>query len=175
MPKQELFSHIASKFHPPLPVECCEALLNFQLTKGALELDNALVAHKKAAGGARKNDETLKDTLLTALRDAGSAPPLLPALFKQADIHNTSLAYRIIGALAAEGSVVRIQPDLAFEKRAYEQLKDAVVLYLQANTRAQAADLKNAMGVSRKYAIPLLEYFDSKHITKRAGDFRELA
>ena len=71
--------------------------------------------------------------------------------------------------------MVRIQPDLAFEKRAYEQLKDAVVLYLQANTRAQAADLKNAMGVSRKYAIPLLEYFDSKHITKRAGDFRELA
>lgn len=175
MPKQELFSHIASKFHPPLPVECCEALLNFQLAKGALELDNALVAHKKAAGGARKNDETLKDTLLSALRDAASTPPLLPALFKQADIHNTSLAYRIIGALAAEGSVVRIQPDLAFEKRAYEQLKDAVVLYLQANTRAQAADLKNAMGVSRKYAIPLLEYFDSKHITKRAGDFRELA
>ena len=40
---------------------------------------------------------------------------------------------------------------------------------------ASAAELKDAMGTSRKYAIPLLEYFDDKGITRRSGDERVLA
>ena len=64
------------------------------------------------------------------------------------------------------------QPNEAHKKlAALEQaVRDAL-----ANGPASAADLKDAMGLSRKHAIPVLEHFDDTGVTRRVGDARELA
>lgn len=62
-----------------------------------------------------------------------------------------------------------------FTAESLQQLQETTVKYLQEKGSATATELKDAMGTSRKYAIPLLEYFDEKRITKRSGDERSLA
>ena len=62
-----------------------------------------------------------------------------------------------------------------FTAESLQQLQEATVKCLQEKGSATATELKDAMGTSRKYAIPLLEYFDEKRITKRSEDQRCLA
>ncbi|TLM69040.1 MAG: selenocysteine-specific translation elongation factor, partial [Actinobacteria bacterium] len=77
--------------------------------------------------------------------------------------------------LAAEGRVVRIGADLHFAGRAIEDARARLVAALEAAPDGlAAADLRDALGVSRKYAIPLLEWFDAQGVTRREGDLRVL-
>jgi len=88
---------------------------------------------------------------------------------------DAAVARKALSRLAGEGSVVRLSPELHFDAAAVESAREALVACLQARPDgATAADLRDALGVSRKYAIPLLEYFDAQGVTKREGDVRVL-
>ena len=77
--------------------------------------------------------------------------------------------------LASEGKVVRISSELHFSAGAMAGAREALTAHLRAHpTGATAAELRDALGVSRKYAIPLLEYFDAQGLTRREGDVRML-
>jgi selenocysteine-specific elongation factor len=85
------------------------------------------------------------------------------------------VARRVLTRLAAEGRVVRLDQEHHFDAAAVEGARRALVAHLQAHPEgATAAELRDALGVSRKYAIPLLEYFDAQGLTKREGDVRVL-
>ena len=64
--------------------------------------------------------------------------------------------------------------DSYMETGALEGLKAAARAWLEAHGTATAAELKEAMGTTRKYAMPLLEYFDQCGLTRRDGDVRTL-
>ena len=77
--------------------------------------------------------------------------------------------------LEKQGRARRVSGDFAFDADACAALERAVVDRLRACPGATAAELKEAMGVSRKHAIPVLEHFDDTGVTRRVGDARELA
>ncbi|MBK5211013.1 MAG: selenocysteine-specific translation elongation factor [Coriobacteriia bacterium] len=84
---------------------------------------------------------------------------------------------RILGRIASEGGLIRLAGDLHFlpgdvskaEEIVKKALRDAT-----AEAPVSASELCAAMGLSRKYAIPLLEYFDSQGVTRRIGNGRIL-
>ena len=92
-------------------------------------------------------------------------------LFRSLD---ASLGHRALGVLEKQGRARRVSGDFAFDADACAALERGVVDRLRACPGATAAELKEAMGVSRKHAIPLLEHFDAQGITKRDGDVRTL-
>ncbi len=70
---------------------------------------------------------------------------------------------------------MRVQGEMFFHYRAVEGLKSQLQQYATQHEPERLIDVakfKDLAGVSRKYAIPLLEYFDSERITRRAGDKR---
>ena len=69
---------------------------------------------------------------------------------------------------------MRVTKELAFSTEALSQFELAVRTCLANGASASAAELRDAMGTTRKYAIPLLEYFDDKGITRRSGNERVL-
>ena len=79
-----------------------------------------------------------------------------------------------MASLEKAGEAVRITKELAFSTEALSQFEQAVRTRLADRASASAAELRDAMGTTRKYAIPLLEYFDDKGITRRSGDERVL-
>ena len=84
------------------------------------------------------------------------------------------MAGKAASALVDAGRAYRVSSDLLFDAEAIEHAKDAIAAHLQAGKPGTAAALKEVMGTSRKFAVPLLERFDAEGFTKRAGDERTL-
>ena len=79
-----------------------------------------------------------------------------------------------LGDLEEQGCAVKIDRDLYYDAAVFNKLVEAVRAHIEAKGPSLATDLKDAMGVSRKYAIPVLEALDDRGITKRDGDLRTL-
>ena len=73
-------------------------------------------------------------------------------------------------ALIKQKKLIRLTGDLVFHAEAIEKVKSA--LQRRKGQRFSVPEFKQWTNVSRKFAIPLLEYFDREHITRRAGDSR---
>jgi selenocysteine-specific elongation factor len=79
-----------------------------------------------------------------------------------------------IAALVEQGRAVRAGRDLAFTAAAFDQARDAAVELAGANGSVTLAQLRDRLGISRKYAQGLLEAMDANGITRRVGDERVL-
>jgi selenocysteine-specific elongation factor len=73
-----------------------------------------------------------------------------------------------------EGSVIRVTSDFYFLSSAIEQVKTLLAKALAEKGEISAAGFRDLLGSSRKYIIPLLEYFDREGFTLRIGDVRRL-
>ena len=70
--------------------------------------------------------------------------------------------------------LVKISDELVFHRDALEELRRQMAAFKVKSTKIDVAKFKEMTGVSRKYAIPLLEYLDRERVTRRVGDAREI-
>jgi selenocysteine-specific elongation factor len=68
--------------------------------------------------------------------------------------------------------LVKISDELVFHRGALEELRRLVEAQKAKSPKMDVAKFKELTGVSRKYAIPLLEYLDRERVTRRVGDAR---
>ena len=68
--------------------------------------------------------------------------------------------------------MVKLSDDLVFHRQALEQLRHSLATQKSVSPKIDVARFKELTGVSRKYAIPLLEYLDRERVTRRVGDER---
>ncbi len=111
-------------------------------------------------------------TLIRLFADAGLRPPLASDVPRAAAL-DPPLADRMIKLLLRERVLIKID-ELVFHTDALARLK-ADVLRLKAAggaARVDVASFKEKYGISRKFAIPLLEYLDRERVTRRQGDTR---
>ncbi|MDY6881708.1 MAG: selenocysteine-specific translation elongation factor [Desulfatiglans sp.] len=80
----------------------------------------------------------------------------------------------ILEVMVKEGVIVKIKEDLYFHHRAVKDLEKRLVDFLKKNGEITTPQIKDMTGVSRKYTIPLIEYFDKTQVTVRVGDSRVL-
>jgi selenocysteine-specific elongation factor len=81
---------------------------------------------------------------------------------------------RVFQLLVESGEVVKVSAQMAFLKESIEQARTAVQSRIEQMGAVTAADLRDILGTSRKYAIALLEHFDRTGFTVRVGDKRIL-
>ena len=74
----------------------------------------------------------------------------------------------------AERRLVRVKESLYFHAEALGVIQGKLVAYLQQKKEIGPGDMKDLLGITRKYAIPLMEYFDTQRITVRQGEHRVL-
>ncbi|RLC30680.1 MAG: selenocysteine-specific translation elongation factor [Deltaproteobacteria bacterium] len=169
MPREEL----KSKF----PRSAGPRLLNFVLAQmiktGDLvsEEETVHLADHKISLGLDQQD--IKKNILDAYIRGGLTPPYFKELAKQLDI-DPARGREVLMLLVDEGPLIKVKEDLYFYNPAVEELKGRVIDFLKANEEMSTPQFKNIANVSRKYLIPLIEYFDSKNVTIRIGDIRKL-
>ena len=129
-----------------------------------------LTGHRVQLGGQEK---TLMDKIKKILGEQPLAPPDLKEIEKQAGVPRNRLN-EVIRLLEREGSVVRVTTDMYFLASSITQLKQTLKKYLSEKGEMSAASFRDLIGSSRKYTIPLLEYFDRDGLTIRIGDIRRL-
>jgi selenocysteine-specific elongation factor len=115
----------------------------------------------------------LRKKFLVAFNQAGLQPPSFKELIAEmsADMKD---AKNMLMLLVNEGGIIKVKEDLFFDAKAIIDLKNRLIDFLKSNGEISAPQFKVMTGASRKYAIPLLEYFDSENITIRIGDIRKL-
>lgn len=151
-----------------------DAVLEVAIVKGVAVAERGQVRHPKAAVSALAQEADARAKLAPLVDAEGLAPSTVGELAAHAGV-DVAVARRVLGAMAAQGAVVRVSSDMHFSARAIDDAKSRLVEYLSERPAgAAASELRDALGVSRKYAIPLLEYFDAQGVTKRDGDARVL-
>ena len=150
-----------------------DALLDLAVASGELVLAGGEARHPRAASTALAAESEAVEKLAALLRSQGLAPAATAELATEAGV-DPGLARKVLGKLAGEGVVLRLGPDLHFDASAVAKAREQIVGYLREHGEILAKDARDLTGSSRKYILPLLEYFDSQGITKRDGDIRTL-
>jgi selenocysteine-specific elongation factor len=129
-----------------------------------------LASHKVQVGGQEK---TLMDKIKKLLGEQPLAPPDLKEIEKLAGVPRQRLN-EVIRLLEREGSIVRVTTEMYFLASSIEQLRATLLTFLTEKGEMTAASFRDLIGSSRKYTIPLLEFFDRDGLTIRIGDVRRL-
>ena len=119
------------------------------------------------------DEERARKTIEQAFWSAGLKVPLLKDVLASLSIDRTR-SQKIVTLLLREGALVKLGDELVFHRAALEQLRRVVAA---EKSKAQTIDVgrfKDLIGVTRKHAIPLLEYLDRERVTRRVGDLREI-
>jgi selenocysteine-specific elongation factor len=106
-------------------------------------------------------------------QEAGLTPPALTdviAGFKD----QRAQAQSIIKMLVKNGELIKINEDLCFARESLGQLRKDYKALLVKDGKATPGSFKELTGLSRKYIIPLMEYFDMSKLTVRVEDHRIL-
>jgi selenocysteine-specific elongation factor len=83
-------------------------------------------------------------------------------------------AQKIVTLLLRDKVLTKVSDELVFHRSALEDLRKRVSAHKAKSATIDVATFKELTGVSRKYAIPLLEYLDRERVTKRVGDLRQI-
>jgi selenocysteine-specific elongation factor len=83
-------------------------------------------------------------------------------------------AQKIVTLLLREKILIKASDELVFHRSALEELRRQMAVYKLKSATIDVANFKELTGVTRKYAIPLLEYLDRERVTRRVGDMREI-
>jgi selenocysteine-specific elongation factor len=121
------------------------------------------------------NQRKLKDKIVAALREAGFQPPEPGSFVNQAAGNAASLT-DIFEVAVAEGELARVADDLFLHAAHDTEMRRRVTAKLAAGGPGlTVADIRDILGTTRKYAVPLCEYLDRVGVTVRSGDLRVLA
>ena len=159
------------------PPEVFRSVIAKLESAGALATDKDLVRAGEHSLELSPADAQLRERLSAFYEKAGLEAPSLEQAFAGAGVASTARAHgrKILQLLIDAGTLVRVQGDMFIHLRALDHLKGLLRKFASEHEPERLIDVgtfKDLAGVSRKYAIPLLEYLDREHITRRAGDKR---
>ena len=169
MSKEEL----KTKFPPLLSSKLFNLTLN-QMVKEkqiAQEENTVRLTSHTISLGSKQTD--VKNKILETYLQAGLQPPYFKELAKSIDA-DPKRSKDILMHLVNQGDIIKVKADLYFHAATIEKLRKKLVAYLEARGEINTPQFKDMTGVSRKYVIPLAEYFDSTNVTLRVGDVRKL-
>ncbi len=124
----------------------------------------------KLSGNLRK----LKDRVVLAYREGRFAPPEPGSFANQAGGNAASLK-DLFDVCVADGDLVKVTDDIYLHAEVEAEMRRLVLERLTAGTGLTVAEIRDLLGTTRKYAVPLCEYLDRIGVTRREGDLRLLA
>jgi len=167
--KEEVKGLLKARLHPRALTMAIDGLIR----KKQVETEGSklkLPGFKPAVG---KDQGLYKDRIVEAIKKGGTQPPIreeLPALFSISEKD----AKDLLKLLADEGRTVRITDSLHLDKKVVETIKADLRKHLEEKKEITMAEFRDLARTSRKFAVPLMEYFDSQKLTQRVGDKRVL-
>jgi selenocysteine-specific elongation factor len=127
--------------------------------------------HKPKLSG---NQRKLKDKIVAAYQEGGFTPPD-PANFAPQAGGNAASIADLLELCVAEGHLVHIVDDLYLHSDTEAEMRRRLTERLTGGQGMTVAEIRDLLGTTRKYAVPLCEHVDRIGLTRREGDLRVLA
>ncbi len=160
-----------------LPIETDTKFFNLILIRLIKEnkifQDKNIVRLAKHSVSLAVDQKEVKKNILEELKESGLSPSGLTALCTKLKIES-DLAKDVLMMLVEQKTVIKVKEGLWFHHEHVEILKHNLINFLKNNKEISTSDFKKMTGVSRKFVIALIEYFDSQKVTIRIGDIRKL-
>ena len=116
----------------------------------------------------------VKEKIKGIYQISGLTPPFFRTICRDLDLDKKA-AMDVLQMLIDEKSIVKTKDDLYFDAGTMASLEQKLTAFLKKRESITTPEFKDVTcGVSRKYVIPLIEYFDSINLTIRVGDTRQL-
>jgi len=112
--------------------------------------------------------QKIKDGVLKRLKEEDMTPSLVK------DYIDTKEKEEVIEGLLEEQLIVRVSEDLIYDKKVIDRFQEQVIEIIKANNGMTMNDFRDKYGLSRKFTIALLDYFDKIKFTRRVGEKRLL-
>jgi selenocysteine-specific elongation factor len=146
--------------------------LDDAVKKGTITVSGDLVQRAGRQIALTQEELRAKEIIEREFERAGLTVPSFSAVLQKVGIE-AGRAQKILQMLLRERILIKVAEDLVFHRKALERLRALLGDYKeQKGSRLAVPEFKELTGVTRKYAIPLLEYLDRQHVTRRVGDGR---
>ena len=174
LPKEDLRSRTDTRSspHPASPSNLLfNALLQTLAAQGKVDVQGETVRLAGRRIQLTPEEQVAKDQISAAFERRGLAVPGTPEVLAKLRIDRPR-AEKLLQILLKENVLLKVTEDLIFHRSALQQLKQLLVRRKAQSNHINVAVFKEITGLSRKYAIPLLEYLDRERVTRREGDER---
>jgi len=178
--------HQRERLLPGMPGGTLRGALPDNTAAGAFELllERGVAANRIAAEGKlvrlldhvptlSEREETVAAQMRADAASSGLEPPTPREWAEKIGVDLEALR-GVLAHLEREGSLVRTPGELWFGRAAVDELRERVIAHLREHQTLDTPTYKSLIGTTRKYAVPLMEFFDSEHLTMRAGEARIL-
>ena len=164
---------LRERFFAHAPVELFRGVLANLEKDGLLVGEREIVRLREHTRELSNEDSGLRDRLEKVYRDAGLAAPNLSEALASSGASEKQ-GRKILQLLIDSGMLVKVHGEMFFHRAALDDLTRKLREHgaKQAGRGIDVAAFKELAGISRKYAIPLLEYLDRQRVTRREGDRR---
>jgi len=154
----------------------CDSQITEAVLRGLVESNQLMIAGETVRLASHRivlkdDEEKAKRQISKAFENADLAVPSIREVLERLPIERKR-ADKIFQLLIQEGTLVRISEDLVYHAEALKKLRQRLTQHKTKSPRISVSTFKDLAGVSRKYAIPLLEYLDRERVTRRDGDER---
>ena len=151
----------------------------FGMALRELEKKGELIAEKEQVRLSRHQVQLkgemgdLRESIAGVYRQNGLAPPTVKEVLERFPERKKEIV-SLIQVMTREGELVRISEDLNFHRDSLARLREEYRKFLEREGKATPASFRELTGLTRKFIIPLMEYFDMTKLTVRAGEHRIL-
>ena len=156
-----------------VPAAVADGALRGLAEAGAVELTRHAVGTAGRRIELTNEERRASDGFARLLAEGGCKPPTLGEAAERLGVP-TDLVDDLRRLLLSEGRVVDVSPDLYFDAARIAEVRRAVAERAAVDPRIDVAWFKERFGLSRKHAIPLLEWLDRERVTVRVGNFRKI-
>ena len=157
-----------------LPPRLVHFIVDRLLRSGKLVAEGEVIRLAGHSVSLASDQEQLKTALLAAYAAAGNTPPNLKDVLDSLKT-DAKAASAVLGLLVNEGSLVKVKDGLYYHAPCVAALEERMRVWFRDHDDLDPAAFRDLSGgLSRKYVIALLEYFDRERVTIRVGDKRQI-
>jgi len=162
-------AELRAQFHKLTDAAAFAAVLTDLVSRNVLSQKDAGVGLPGTGPARSQKDQDLVDRVETAFRKAGFASPLEEDIQRKLGV-NLGPFREILRSLIEEKKLVRLDPKVTYHQATVQAAREMVLAHLARHQSITIAELRTKLGLSRKYAHAILEYFDKIGLTRRVED-----
>jgi selenocysteine-specific elongation factor len=166
---------VRERFFAGASAETFRAMMVELEKRGSFVVEKEIVRLPEHTRQLSDRDTQVRDSLEKIYRDAGLSAPSLADAFTKAGLKPADPRGRkILQLLIDSGALVKVHGEMYFHRSALDELVKKLRAHAQqkSDRAIDVGAFKDLAGISRKYAIPLLEYLDQQRVTRREGERR---
>jgi selenocysteine-specific elongation factor len=165
---------LRSRLKPALDPKLFHYLSTRLIKQGKIVQEAGEVRLKSHAVVLHVDEQAMQEKLGRLYQEAGLQPPNLKEVLASCASSSEKQMQQVMDLLLRQGVLVKVNENLIFHNETLKALSDTLTAFMIQHGEIDAPAFKDLTGLSRKFSIPLLEYFDKIKLTIRVGDKRIL-